>query len=167
MTKRFIAVFVLLAALGLSALTSTACAQSVASPDQNKTNQDKDKWQLRDGYEYRVYPLRPTQWPDGTATAPENCLLTPAKAKKYQCKTITYEGRPYYYFTGEQGSVYARRPVGAGVRASRRRSREQHASRGYHDSHACRLAQCAGSHGERQSRSKWRRPPTTRAGRIR
>ena len=95
----------------MSALTSTACAQSVASPDQNKTNQDKDKWQLRDGYEYRVYPLRPTQWPDGTATAPENCLLTPAKAKKYQCKTISYEGRAYYYYTGEHGSVYARRPA--------------------------------------------------------
>ena len=37
--------------------------------------------------------------------------MTKAQAAKYQCKTITYEGRPYYYFEGEQGSVYARRPI--------------------------------------------------------
>jgi hypothetical protein len=109
MAKRFIAVFALLAALGLSVLASTAYAQTVASPDQNKTNQDKDKWQVRDGYEYRVYPLRPTQWPDGVPTAPENCALSRAQAKKYKCETISYEGRAYYYYTGEHGSVYARR----------------------------------------------------------
>jgi hypothetical protein len=111
MMKRFIATFALLAALGLSALASTAYAQSVASPDQNKTNQDKDKWQVRGGYEYRVYPLRPTQWPDGLQTGPENCALTAAQAKKYQCKTISYEGRSYYYYTDEHGTVYARRPA--------------------------------------------------------
>ncbi len=120
MTKRFIAVLALLSALGLSMPASIAHAQTVASPDQNKTYHDKDKWQLRDGYEYRVYPLRPTQWPDGTATAPENCLLTPAQAKKYQCKTISYEGRPYYYYTGEHGRVYARQASSARSTASRR-----------------------------------------------
>ena len=111
MTKRLIATFALLAALGLSVLASTAYAQSVASPDQNKTNQDKDKWQVRGGFEYRVYPLRPTQWPDGLQTGPENCALTAAQAKKYQCKTISYEGRSYYYYTDEHGTVYARRPA--------------------------------------------------------
>lgn len=109
MTKRFIAVFALLAALVLSVPALTASAQTVASPDQNKTNQDKDKWQLRDGYEYRVYPLRPTQWPDGVPSAPENCALSGAQARKYKCKTISYEGRAYYYYTGEHGKVYARR----------------------------------------------------------
>lgn len=109
MTKRLIAVFALLSALGLSALSSPAWAQAVASPDQNKTNQDKDKWQLRNGYEYRVYPLRPTQWPDGVPSAPENCGLSQAQAKKYKCETISYEGRAYFYYTGEHGSVYARR----------------------------------------------------------
>lgn len=107
--KRSIAMFALLAALGLSAPVSPACAQTVASPDQNKTYQDKDKWQAKGGYEYRVYPLRPTQWPDGVASAPENCGLTAAQARKYKCETISYEGRAYYYYTGEHGSVYARR----------------------------------------------------------
>lgn len=111
MKRNFPVTFVLLAAFCLSTLLSTACAQTAATPDQNQTNQDKDKWQTRDAFEYRVYPLRPTQWPDGTATAPENCAMTPAQARKYQCKTISYEGRPYYYYTGEHGRVYARRPV--------------------------------------------------------
>ncbi len=110
MTKHFIAVFALLAALGLNTLASTAQAQT-AAPDQNQTNQDKDKWQTRNGFEYRVYPLRPTDWPDGVSTSPDNCAMTPAQAKKYQCKTISYQGRPYYYYTGEHGRVYARRPA--------------------------------------------------------
>jgi hypothetical protein len=101
----------LLVALGLTVLASPARAQTQTSVDQNQTNQDNEKWQTRDGFEYRVYPLRPTQWPDGTATAPENCAMTPAQAKKYQCKTISYEGRSYYYYTGEHGRVYARRPA--------------------------------------------------------
>ncbi|HEY1730744.1 MAG TPA: hypothetical protein VGG15_03300 [Terriglobales bacterium] len=110
MTKRFIAMLALLAALGIGMTASTAVAQT-AAPDQNQTNQDKGKWQTRNGFEYRVYPLRPTDWPDGTPTAPENCVFTAAQARKYQCKTISYQGRPYYYYTGEHGSVYARRPA--------------------------------------------------------
>ena len=110
MTKRRIATFALLLALGLSALASTACAQT-AAPDQNQTQQDKEKWQVKNGFEYRVYPLRPTDWPEGVATAPENCALTPAQAHKYKCKTISQHGRPYYYYEGEHGRVYARRPV--------------------------------------------------------
>ncbi len=70
-----------------------------------------DKWQTKGKFEYRVYKLRPTGWPQGQAVAPEACAMTKAQAAKYQCKTITYEGRPYYYFEGEQGSVYARRPI--------------------------------------------------------
>ncbi len=104
MTKRLVATFTLLAAFGLPA---TAYAQTAT--DQNQTYQDKDKWQVKDGYEYRVFPLRPTQWPDGVETAPENCVLTPAQAQKYKCKTISYQGRAYYYYTGEHGKVYARR----------------------------------------------------------
>jgi hypothetical protein len=111
MKRNFIATFALSAALSLSLLASPARAQAQTSVDQNQTNQDKGKWQTRDGFEYRVYPLRPTQWPDGTATAAENCAMTPAQAKKYDCKTISYNGRPYYYYTGEHGRVYARRPA--------------------------------------------------------
>lgn len=109
MTKQWMATFALLAALGLGLLASPARAQAQTSSDQNQTDQDKHKWQTRGGFEYRVYPLRPTQWPDGVATAPENCAMTPAQAKKYECKTISYEGRSYYYYTGEHGKVYARR----------------------------------------------------------
>src|SRR5215475_10707864 len=108
MKKAFLSTFALLLVFG--ALVSTAGAQT-AVPYQNETQQDKDQWVNRNGFEYRVYPLRPTQWPDGVATSPDNCAMTAAQAKKYQCKTISYEGRSYYYYTAEHGKVYARRPV--------------------------------------------------------
>jgi hypothetical protein len=107
MKQILISTFALLLVFG--ALSSMQA--QTAAPDQDQTRQDKDQWVNRGGFEYRVYPLRPTQWPDGTPTSPDNCAMTPAQARKYHCKTISYEGRPYYYYTGEHGKVYARRPA--------------------------------------------------------
>jgi hypothetical protein len=85
----------------------TAMGVAANAQDSNNINQ----WQTKGKFEYHVYKLRPTDWPQGQATSPEACGMTPAQGAKYQCKTITYEGRPYYYYEGEQGRIYARRPV--------------------------------------------------------
>jgi hypothetical protein len=99
--RRIISRILLLAVASLSS-SFVALAQDVPSID---------KWQKKGDYEYHVFKLKPTDWPQALKTDPVNCGLTAAQAAKYECKTITYEGRPYYYYTVENGSVYARRPV--------------------------------------------------------
>ena len=56
MTRRAIAIFMLLASL------SFAASSLLAAQDNNAD----DKWQAKGNYEYRVYRLRPTDWPQGT-----------------------------------------------------------------------------------------------------
>lgn len=87
--------------------------QQGASQSQNDaTTMDADQWQLRnDGFEYRTYPLRPVDWPEGRPADPRFCGLTPQQAQRYQCQTISNEGRPYYYYEGQHGNIYARRPA--------------------------------------------------------
>jgi hypothetical protein len=38
--------------------------------------------------------------------------MPPGQAKKYGCRTYTYQGQPYYYYQGEDGRMHVRRPAG-------------------------------------------------------
>ncbi len=96
---------ILLLAVALLCLSFTAFAQY----DENGSA--VDKWQKKGDYEYHVYKLKPTDWPQGLTTDAANCGLTAAQAAKHECKTVTVNGRPYYYYVVDNGSVYTRRPA--------------------------------------------------------
>jgi hypothetical protein len=74
---------------------------------------DDERWERRDGYEYRTYgdrEGRPPGWSKGKKTGWGDCGLPPGQAKKYGCRTYTYQGRPHYYYKDEQGRIIVRRP---------------------------------------------------------
>lgn len=102
MTKRVLAAFMLLAALSVVAPNLTAF--------QRHYNDDA-KWQTKGDYQYRTYPLRPTDWPQGVNTSWANCGNPPGQTGKDGCKSLSYQGHYIYYYTGKDGTVYARRPV--------------------------------------------------------
>ena len=106
MKHLLIAVSALFLLLCLGALAPAAYAQ-----DSNYSNDSFDPWQTRGSYEYHVYSLLPLDWPEAHTTAPADCAMTPAQAEKYRCKTMIYQGRPYYYYENEKGQVYVRRPI--------------------------------------------------------
>ena len=75
---------------------------------------DDRNWERREGYEYRTYgdrDERPPGWSHGKKTGWKNCGLPPGQAKKYGCRTYTYEGRPHYYYQDERGRIVVRRPI--------------------------------------------------------
>ncbi|HVP44684.1 MAG TPA: hypothetical protein VMS96_14730 [Terriglobales bacterium] len=77
-------------------------------------DRDDDRWERRDGYEYRVFrdrDDRPPGWSRGKKTGWGNCGLPPGQAKKYGCRTYTYRGRQHYYYRDERGNLFVRRPV--------------------------------------------------------
>lgn len=86
-------------------------ATPAAYAQDNNYNQPLDQWQTRDGYEYHVYSLLPLDWPEAYKTSGESCGLTAEQAAKYACKSMIYQGRPYYYYEDEHGQIYVRRPV--------------------------------------------------------
>jgi hypothetical protein len=101
MSKRFLASLTLLASLGFTVPSLTISAQ-----DKDK----HDDWESRNGYEYHTYDgQRPPGWNKGKKTGWDNCGGPPGK--KYDCRTYTYQGRPYYYYQGEDGHMYVRRPA--------------------------------------------------------
>jgi hypothetical protein len=81
----------------------------------NKHGDDDDQgWRKEQGYEYRTYAESgqyPPGWSHGKKTGWGNCGLPPGQAKKYGCRTYTYEGRPYYYYHNEVGQIIVRRPL--------------------------------------------------------
>jgi hypothetical protein len=105
MTRRALATFTLLATVCFAA------PGVMAYQNQNHNDKDNGQWQTKGDYEYRTYPLRPTDWPQGTKTDWSNCSSKSEKAGQDVCKYVTYEGRFIYYYTGKGGTVYARRPV--------------------------------------------------------
>lgn len=106
MTKRAIAAFTLLASLSFAASSLLALQEG-----SSQSNSAGDQWKAKGKYEYRVYPLRPTDWPQGTKEPWQNCGAPPAGATKDDCKAVFWQGRYIYYYTGTGGSVYARRAV--------------------------------------------------------
>ena len=111
--QRFLAVFALIAVLGLATPTVRA------DKDKDKGNphaqkNDDDRWKRREGYEYRTYDrdARPAGWSKGKKTGWGDCALPPGQAKKSgDCRMYTYQGRPHYYYQDDQGRYVIRRPV--------------------------------------------------------
>lgn len=80
----------------------------------NKHHDDDQGWEKRDKYEYRTYAMsgpHPPGWSQGKKTGWGNCGMPPGQAKKYGCRTYSYEGRPYYYYQNEGGQIIVRRPI--------------------------------------------------------
>ncbi len=81
----------------------------------NKHSEDDGDrgWERRDGYQYRTYgdrDARPPGWNRGRKTGWGDCGLPPGQAKKYGCRTYTYQGRPHYYYQDDLGRIIIRRP---------------------------------------------------------
>ena len=102
MTKRVLAAVMLLAALSVVAPNLMAFQRPFS---------DDAKWETKGNYQYRTYPLRPTDWPQGVKTPWANCGNPPGQTEKNGCKSLSYQGHYIYYYTGKDGTVYARRPV--------------------------------------------------------
>ena len=116
MRKGLFAIFALTTALAvnLPALMADHGDKGEKHQQGNKHSGDRDDqgWQQRNGYEYRTYggDERPPGWSQGKKTGWGNCGLPPGQAKKYGCRTYTYQGRPYYYYEAPEGQIVVRRP---------------------------------------------------------
>ena len=117
MSKRLIAILALAAALALNGPPLLADHGDKGDKHQqgNKHSDDDNQgWERRGEYEYRTYgegDARPPGWSQGKKTGWGNCGLPPGQAKKYGCRTYTYQGRPYYYHQHEDGRIMVRRPT--------------------------------------------------------
>ncbi len=129
----WLAVFALLAAVALVPPTLQAHsgnAQGKGNPHADKKDKDKDKdkdrdqdrrahdddrddkWERREGYEYRTYGEnegRPPGWSKGKKTGWGNCGVPPGQAKKSGCRTYVHQGRRHYYYTDDHGRIVVRR----------------------------------------------------------
>jgi hypothetical protein len=80
----------------------------------NKHHDDDQGWEKKQNYEYRTYAgpgQYPPGWSHGKKTGWGNCGMPPGQAKKYGCRTYSYQGRPYYYYQNEGGQIFVRRPL--------------------------------------------------------
>ena len=116
MGKRLLAIFGLVAALGLGTPALMADHGDKDKHQHGSKHNDWDDdhaWERRDGYEYRVYSVheRPPGWGHGKKTGWGNCGLPPGQAKKYGCRTYVYQDRPVYYYQDERGQIFVRRPI--------------------------------------------------------
>lgn len=114
MSKRSLAIVMLIAALGLGTPALLADHGDKNKQHGNKHDDDDRGWERRDGYEYRVYSEHdgnPPGWSRGKKTGWGNCGLPPGQDKKYGCQTYTYQGRPHYYYRDEVGRIVVRRPI--------------------------------------------------------
>jgi hypothetical protein len=117
MTQRLLPMCTLAAALILEgpALMADHGDQGEKHQEGSKHSSDHDDhgWQQLNGYEYHLYggDDRPQGWNHGTKTGWGNCGLPPGLAKKYDCRTYTYQGLPYYYFQEPDGRMVVRRPT--------------------------------------------------------
>jgi len=114
--KSLFAIFAVTIALAvnLPALIASHGDKGEKHQQGNKHSSDRNDqgWQQRNGYEYRTYggDERPPGWSQGKKTGWGNCGLPPGQAKKYGCRTYTYQGRPYYYYEEPEGQIVVRRP---------------------------------------------------------
>ncbi len=115
--RKWIAVLALFAGLALVAPARTAAqgkGKGRGNPHASK-NVDDDRWERREGYEYRTYGEDeggPPGWSKGKKTGWGNCGLPPGQAKKYgTCRMYTYQGRPHYWYRDDRGRIIVRRPA--------------------------------------------------------
>jgi hypothetical protein len=115
MGRLWLAALTLIAALSFDSLPLIA-DHGQGNPHANRRfhDDDDDRWERHEGYEYRIYgdrDDRPPGWSHGKKTGWGNCGLPPGQAKKYGCRTYVYQGRPHYYYRDERGRIIVRRPV--------------------------------------------------------
>ena len=125
MSKPVLAILALMVALGLGTPAAMADHEDHDRDDQHEHGNkhrhgnkhfDHDAgqgWERRGGYEYRTYGERdgrPPGWSQGRKTGWGNCGLPPGQAKKYGCRTYTYQSVPHYYYQDEGGAIIIRRP---------------------------------------------------------
>lgn len=112
MNKRPLATLGLVVAMSLSG--PALLADKGDKGKKHSNDHDNQGWEQRDGYEYRTYgngDEHPPGWSHGKKTGWGNCGLPPGQAKKYGCRTYTYQGRPYYYYQEQDGGIVVRRPT--------------------------------------------------------
>jgi hypothetical protein len=102
MSKRLLVILALMATMCFTATALKADHDDKGNNRQhgNKHSDDGDNhgWQHCESYEYRTYgehDERPPGWSQGKKTGWGNCGTPPGQAKKYGCRTYTYQGRPY------------------------------------------------------------------------
>ncbi len=139
MSRRWLAVLALMAALGVAAPTLMADHGGDkgrgngqgkhfrddehgrrGDRDDRRHDRDDDRWERRGRYEYHAYDRdgRPPGWARGRRVGWGYCGLPPGQAKKYGCWSYMYQGRRYYYYRDDDGRFFVRRPtiiVHAGV----------------------------------------------------
>ena len=120
MRRNWLAALVLIASLGLVMPTLAANHGKDKDKDKGKSYgnhsvaSDDEGWDRHYGYESRVYrdsDGRPPGWSRGKKTGWGNCGMPPGQAKKYGCRTYTYQGRPHYYYQDDNGRIIVRRPI--------------------------------------------------------
>jgi hypothetical protein len=114
MTTRLLAAITLAIALGFNASPLMADHDKDDKHEHgNKHADHDDSWERRGDYEYHAYRADsvPPGWNHGKKTGWGDCGLPPGQAKKYGCRTYTYQGLPYYYYQNEAGQIIVRRPV--------------------------------------------------------
>ena len=117
--RKWIAVLELFAGLALVSPARTAAqgkGKGWGNPHASKNvDNDDDRWERREGYEYRTYGEDeggPPGWSKGKKTGWGNCGLPPGQAKKYgACRMYTHQGRPHYWYRDDRGRIIIRRPV--------------------------------------------------------
>ena len=116
MKKRLLAALTLALALAFSALPAMADHGDKDNKQGHGNKHDSDEghgWEHRGDYEYRSYSPGgvPPGWSHGKKTGWGDCGLPPGQAKKYGCRTYSYQGRPYYYYQNDAGQIFVRRPT--------------------------------------------------------
>ena len=117
--KRLLAAVTLAIALGFNAPPlmadhgDTGDKHGQGHGNKHHDNDDDQGWEHRGGYDYRAYSNGnvPPGWSQGKKTGWGNCGMPPGQAKKYGCRTYSYQGRPYYYYQDNGGQIFVRRPT--------------------------------------------------------
>ena len=81
--------------------------------DHRRGDRDDDRWERRGRYESRTYERdgRPPGWVRGHKVGWGYCGLPPGQARKYGCWSYVYGGRRYYYYHDDVGRIIIRRPT--------------------------------------------------------
>ena len=113
--KRLLVTLGVIAVLGLNTTHLLADQGDKGNKHQqgNKHGEDDQGWERKGEYQYRTYSgnSRPPGWSQGKKTGWGDCGMPPGQAKKYGCRTYTYQGRRYYYYQDTQGQIIVRRPT--------------------------------------------------------
>lgn len=80
---------------------------------ERRGDRDDARWERRGSYEYRSFDRddRPPGWMRGRKVSWNYCGLPPGQARKYGCWSYLYQGRRYYYYHEDDDRIVIRRPT--------------------------------------------------------